>query len=85
MTVEFDAAKDALNIRRHGVSLARATDFVPIATVVDDRFDYGEIRFRAFGHIDGVAHCLVYTVRGESIRAISLRRAHAKEMNRYAP
>jgi uncharacterized DUF497 family protein len=30
-----------------------------------------------------VAHCLVYPVREEHIRAISLRRAHAKEMRRH--
>src|SRR5205823_5801038 len=41
-------------------------------------------RYRAYGYIDGVAHCLIFTVRGERYRPISLRRAHAKEMRRHA-
>jgi uncharacterized DUF497 family protein len=52
--------------------------------VHDDRFDYGEPRYRAYGFIDGVAHCLAFTIRDGQYRPISLRRAHAKEMRRYA-
>lgn len=85
MNIEFDPSKDAENIRKHGVSLARAADFIAVASIEDDRFDYNETRVRAYGHLDGVAHCLVFTVRNDSIRPISLRRAHAKEMKRYAP
>jgi uncharacterized DUF497 family protein len=51
----------------------------------DDRKVYGEIRIRAFGYIDGKPYCLVFTRRGNDIRAISLRRAHAREMKRYVP
>ncbi len=40
---------------------------------------------RWLGFIDGLAYCLVFTVRGGNVRAISLRRAHTKEMKRYAP
>jgi uncharacterized protein len=64
---------------------SRAAEFAAVAVEVDDRFDYVESRFRAHGHIDRIAHCLVYTIRGQNIRAISLRRAHAKEMKRHAP
>jgi uncharacterized protein len=52
-------------------------------TFVDDRYDYGEIRDRAYGFIDGVAYCLVFTSRNGQVRPISLRRAHAKEMRRH--
>jgi uncharacterized DUF497 family protein len=48
-------------------------------------FDHGDPRYRAYGSIDGVAYCLVFTIRNERYRPISLRRAHAKEMRRYAP
>lgn len=81
--IEFDPTKDEANIAKHGISLARAEDMIVLATVEDDRFE--EWRYRAYGHIDGVAHCLAFTIRGENIRAISLRRAHSKEMKRYAP
>jgi uncharacterized protein len=60
-------------------------DLEVIAIVRDDRFDYGEPRYRAYGVIDGVSHCLVFTVRNGRYRPISLRRAHAKEMRRHAP
>lgn len=49
----------------------------------DDRIDYGEARFRAFGRINGQGHCLVYTFRGGHLRVISFRRAHEKEMRRH--
>jgi uncharacterized DUF497 family protein len=51
--------------------------------MVDDRFDYGETRYRAWGHIDGIAYYLAFTFRDGEMRPISLRRAHAKEMKRY--
>ena len=50
---------------------------------VDDRFDYGEVRYQAFGRIDGKGHCLVYTIRDGGLRPISFRPAHRKEIRRY--
>lgn len=79
--IEFDPAKDAANVEKHGVSLARAADLVPIAFAEDGRFE--EPRYRVYGLIDDRPHCLVATDRGDKVRAISLRRAHAKEMRRY--
>jgi len=81
MEIEFDPAKDAANIEKHGISLARAADLEVLAVLTDGRFT--EQRRRAYGLIDGKAHCLAYTVRNGRVRAISLRRAHEKEMRRY--
>lgn len=83
MAITFDPDKDAVNRAKHGLSLSLAADMDVEALVEDDRFDYGETRYRAFGFIDGVAHCLVFTLRGEDVWAISLRRAHAKELLRH--
>ena len=84
MDIEFDAAKDAANVEKHGLSLFDfgGFDAEPVV-LVDDRSDYGEQRFRAFGRIDGVGHCLVYTLRSGVIRLISFRRARDKEMRRH--
>jgi hypothetical protein len=82
---DFDPAKDALNRSKHDISLARWVDLVIHAIVGDDRFQYGEPRYRAYGLIDGTAYCLVFTIRDGQYRPISLRRAHAKEMRRHAP
>jgi uncharacterized protein len=81
MQVEFDPKKDAVNIAQHGVSLARSVDLEVLAYVEDCRF--AEPRFRLYGMIDGEAYCLAGTDRNGIVRAISLRRAHAKEMRRY--
>lgn len=85
MDIEFDPAKDAANIAKHGLSLADAAAFEIAAAVVqvDDRFDYGEVRFRAFGRVDGQGRCLVFTWSAGRIRAISYRRAREKEMRRH--
>jgi uncharacterized DUF497 family protein len=85
MTIVFDPAKDAANIAKHRISLARAVNFEMLAVQPDTRFDYGEARFRAWGLIDGEAYCLAFTTRGGKVRAISLRRAHEKEIKRYVP
>lgn len=83
MRIEFDPDKDEANVAKHGISLDRAADLEIEAVVPDDRRDYGEPRIRAFGMIDGEAHCLVFTARDGHVRAISLRRAHTKEYRRY--
>ena len=56
----------------------------PHLTRPDDRFDYGEPRYRAYGLLDRQPYCLVFTIRDGAYRPISLRRAHAKELKRYA-
>jgi uncharacterized DUF497 family protein len=83
MEIEFDPAKDAANMQKHGISLARAAELDLLAYVVDDRF--AEPRFRLYGLIDGEAYCVAGADRDGKVRVISLRRAHAKEMRRYAP
>ena len=83
MNILFDPAKDAINIAKHGVSLARAAELDVQAFVRDDRFE--EPRFRLYGVIDGEAYCAAGTDRDGIVRVISLRRAHAKEMRRYVP
>jgi uncharacterized protein len=45
--------------------------------------EYGEIRYRAFGTIDGVLHFLAFTYRSGVLRAISLRRANRREAKRH--
>lgn len=84
MEIEFDPDKDARNISVHGVSLKRAADLEIFVYLVDGRRDYGETRYRAWGLLDGKPHCLAFAMRDGKLRAISLRRAHEKEMNRYA-
>jgi uncharacterized DUF497 family protein len=82
----FDPAKDAVNIAKHGVSLARASeiDFDDALVEVDDRFEYGEVRWAAYGEIEGRLHVLAFTLRDGDVRAISLRKANQREQTYVA-
>ena len=82
----WDEAKRAANKAKHGVDFAEAEffEFDSAMVLPDDRKNYGEIRFRAFGLIKGRLHALVFTHRAGAVRIISLRRANSREMKRYA-
>jgi hypothetical protein len=88
MEVTFDPAKDAENIRKHGISLARAEDFDfdTAYYVDDDSQDYGEIRVIAISWLDALLYTLIFRDEDapNTIRAISLRKANAQERNQYA-
>lgn len=86
MDVTFDAAKNVANERKHGISLASAEDFdMESAFIeVDDREEYGEIRYNALGFIAASLHSLTFTIRDQTIRVISLRKATKKERDLYA-
>ena len=85
MQIEFDSEKDRVNRQKHGLSLAAAAemDFLAALVIPDERRDYGEARFRAYGWIGGRLHMLAFTMRGDTIRAISLRKANATEVRRH--
>ena len=51
---------------------------------VDHREDYGEERYRAVGFLDAKLYVLIFTVRKDKLRAISLRRAKREEAEDYA-
>jgi len=85
MATVFDPDKSARNLRERGISFDRAEDFDFDAALyrIDDRQDYGELRVRVLGFLDGRLHTLVYTERGEDMRIISLRKANRLEMREY--
>jgi uncharacterized DUF497 family protein len=84
MEVEFDPEKDRLNRAKHGISLARAAELEELTIEPDERFPYTEDRYRSWGYIDGALYCLAFTFRNKKVvRAISLRRAHRKEVSKH--
>ncbi len=85
MQIEFDPAKNERNIRERGLSFERAADFdfETALYLEDDRYDYGKQRIRAIGYIEQQLHALVYTVREETLRVISLLRANRRELRSY--
>ena len=80
----FDPAKDAINRLKHGLALARFDGFDVVTSIeIDDRFDYGEVRYRGFGRIAGLGYSIAFTRVPGGFRLISFRRAREKEMRRY--
>ena len=49
----------------------------------DERFDYGEPRYRVTGRIEGRVFVVVYTRRSAGFRIISARKANQREVQRY--
>ncbi|MBI2585907.1 MAG: BrnT family toxin [Rhodospirillales bacterium] len=85
MAIEFDSAKDARNLAKHGISLARAAELFeqPFREIEDLRADYGERRFIAYGLIEERLFACVYVWRGGRRRIVSLRKANRRETDAY--
>lgn len=83
--IKFDPEKNERNVQERGLSfdLAAVFDFESALTINDKRHDYGENRFRSVGFIGVELHALVFTIRGETLRVISLRKASRRERLLY--
>jgi uncharacterized protein len=81
MDITFGPAKRELARRHRGLDFARAGEVFDgrTATVVDNRFDYGETRFITAGYLDGRLVVMVWTQRDKARHIISMRHCHAKE------
>ena len=83
---EWDDAKSDACFAERGFDFAYAVQvFLDPDRLVeaDNRFDYGEARYRVLGQIEGRLFLVVYTPRGDGFRMISARQANAKEAARY--
>lgn len=85
MRIEFDLAKDASNLEKHGLSLALAAelDWDAALVWVDERHDYGELRMIALAPDTGILYYVAFVDRGEMRRIISLRKANRREVKHY--
>jgi len=85
MKYEWDENKRAANLAKHNVDFIDAEhfDWSSAIETIDDRFNYSEERWVALGFISNRLHILTYTVRGENIRLISLRKANEREREYY--
>ena len=90
MLFEWDEAKAAANLLKHGVTfdLAELVWRDPLHVIAPDRVIDGEQRWHAIGLVKAVTILVVaHTVRGgeddERIRIISARRATRSERKRY--
>ena len=87
MRYTWDPEKDALNRRKHGLSLAEGIPALRDPNMdfwTDDRFDYGEERVVTLGKGRTRILVVVTTVREfDHTRIISVRKADGDETNWY--
>ena len=86
MLFEWDDAKNASNLKKHGIGFEEAVLIFKdvVLTKIDDREDYGEIREFSTGRVGGqVIVVVVHTDRGEITRIISARLANKTERKAY--
>lgn len=85
---EYDLAKSRSNRHKHGISFKQAEliwgSGHPLLIEEDDRYFYGEQRFKATGLLPNLL-CIVviYTERDAIIRMISARQANSWEREYY--
>lgn len=86
MDIEFDPAKDELNIAKHGISLGfGAVVFLDDSHLLlaSSRPIDGEDRFKLIGMVDGKLYTVIHVCRGNVVRFISVRRSNDGEERLY--
>ena len=85
MRIEYDPKKDAVNLDKHGLSLALAAELDWDAALVwiDQRLDYGEKRMIALAPRISILYYVAFVDRGTVRRIISVRRANRREVKHY--
>jgi uncharacterized DUF497 family protein len=86
MRLQYDPAKAAANVRKHGVWFADAEGVFndPVALTLEDPDASGERRYIAIGLGNlGELLVVVYSERADEYRLISARRATRKERKAY--
>ncbi len=84
MEYEWDEAKRQENVAKHGgVDFSDMEAFMWETAAIQSSPRYSEARHVALGYIGDRLHHVVYTVRGDKYRIISLRKANPRERRRY--
>jgi uncharacterized protein len=84
--ITFDPVKRLVTLQARGIDFATDAEKVfagETATMVDKRFDYGEVREITVGWLNGRSVIMVWTQRGETRHIISMRYCHAKEAEKF--
>jgi uncharacterized DUF497 family protein len=78
---EWDPVKEQRNIEKHDIDFSTASLIWQerVLEKIDDRRDYQEVRFRAWGEVEGRVVAVAFTWRGTARRIISARKANPRE------
>ena len=81
MDFDWHDAKHEKNLEERGFGFDFAAQIFlgRVLTRVDDREDYGEVRVKAIGEVDGIILVVIYTDRDDVRWIISARLANKKE------
>ena len=85
MELEFDNRKNASNLLKHGLSFKQVVDlnWNEADTRPDFRSEYNEMRYITYAKLGNRLCMVAWTLRGDTVRSISFRKANAKERKRY--
>jgi len=83
--IVFDPAKDKLNFKQHGLSLAIAEslEWDGALVWVDERYAYDELRMIGLVPGGDRLYYVAFVDRGDQRRVISLRFAERREIKHY--
>ena len=83
MMIEFDDAKNERNLELRGLGFELVARFDFEGAIEVEQEIEGELRYFTLGYIGSRLHARVYTLRGDIVRVISLRKANKREVRRY--
>ena len=85
MEFEGDEDKRQRTLQERGLDFADVSRFATetVVTALDERFDYGESRYRSTGYLDGVLCRYCWTIRFGRMRIISMRKINDRERKIY--
>ena len=85
MLIEYDSDKREKTLNDRGLDFCDA----PIVwsgqhfTKIDNRIDYGEVRFITVGFIENIMVIIAWTRRDKARRIISMRKCNEREQTAY--
>ena len=85
ISIEWDEKKYKSNRDKHDLCFEDAVHVFQGETVtyVDDRYDYGEMRYITLGELNRRTVIIAHTYRQTRIRIISMRKANEREKKYY--
>jgi uncharacterized protein len=85
MRFEWDDHKKRINLDKHGIDFADLEMLFNSTTItmLDNRYDYGELRYISIGMLNGIILTIAHTETDEVIRIISARKATRYEEESY--
>lgn len=84
MAFEYDPKKSASNKEKHGIDFVKAQDLWedPERLIIPGK-NLDEPRYLLIAKLEGQVWSAIYTIRGQNIRVISVRRSRKNEKESY--